>query len=112
MYLKYECLKLLSQKSHELVFILSPLHAKTCCDLISTGKIYKYDSHVPITIECTTNEHCSGTSDTCNSGICYCGSKEKCVGRTDTCTAGQCKCGAVDECTSTEACYLGACMGN
>ena len=62
-----------------------------------------------IITECSTNDDCSGASDTCNANICYCGSEEKCTETTDTCTAGQCKCGLYGECPSTESCYQGTC---
>ena len=61
--------------------------------------------------ECTTNDDCSGASDTCKFNICYCGSTNKCTGGADTCTSGKCKCGENDECSSQEVCALGKCVG-
>ena len=75
------------------------------------NKIYLYSQCIQIISECTTNEHCSGASDTCKNSICYCGSEAKCTGVADTCVAGQCKCGEQDECSSPETCYLGKCVG-
>ena len=64
-----------------------------------------------ITLECTVNEDCSATSDTCISNTCYCGSKEKCTEGADRCMSGQCKCGEKDECSSTDFCHHGTCAG-
>ena len=70
------------------------------------------NSHIPITIECLTDEDCFGASDTCISNVCHCGSNARCSGKTNKCTKGICKCGENDECSSTEICSLGKCVGN
>ena len=64
-----------------------------------------------IVLECTTNEDCFGTSDTCKSNVCYCGSKEKCAWRADMCIAGKCECGGNAECSSNQICSLSKCTG-
>ena len=73
--------------------------------------MFKYDWHIEIASECTTNDDCTGSSDTCQSNICLCGTKGKCTGRVDTCTSGQCKCGKNNECSYSESCSFGKCLG-
>ena len=58
---------------------------------ICWNKFYKFlefpTKTEEIITECSTNDDCSGASDTCKANICYCGSEEKCTETTDTCTA-------------------------
>ena len=81
-------------------FLSDIYYFKCCCNC-----------HIFISLECDTNEDCSGASDTCISNSCHCGSKAKCKGRADTCTEGICKCGGNDECPVDEFCFLGKCQG-
>ena len=80
--------------------------------------------------ECTANEHCSGTADTCTEGRCTCGSRaqcwqsyycvvgecknclidEHCTGDTDTCISNSCHCGSNAKCSGkTDTCRKGIC---
>ena len=78
-----------------------------------------YAKYVPKTcqltviIECSTDDDCTGNSDTCISNYCHCGSIAKCSGISDTCKAGFCTCGENDECSRAEleVCRLGECHG-
>ena len=61
----------------------TPKHSKI------EDKIYKNSYLISITIECNTNEDCTGSSDTCKHNVCYCGpGEEKCFG---SCTDGKCR---------------------
>ena len=88
--------------SENILQFLSDINScfKCCCNC-----------HIFISLECDTNEDCSGASDTCISNSCHCGSKAKCERRADTCTEGICKCGGNDECPVDEFCFLGKCQG-
>ena len=63
-----------------------------------------------IILDCTTNEDCTGTTDTCKEGRCYCGSEGECTGRSDKCAENKCKCGESDKCSPVEMCSDGKCI--
>ena len=45
--------------------------------------------------ECNTDGDCTGSTDTCNAGICKCGQTgDACSTLTDTCNSGSCQCGS------------------
>ena len=54
------------------------------------------------TCYCGSIAACSGTTDTCTSGTCYCGSAAACTANSDTCTSSACKCGSDTACGTAD----------
>ena len=82
--------------------------------------VYKYCIFVCyhiLIIDCSTDDDCSGNSDTCVSNYCHCGSSMKCLARADTpwktptCESGLCRCVDHDECPEDRSCNGGECQG-
>ena len=66
-----------------------------CNDVEIAKSVVKYlsiSSLILITIECSANEDCTGSSDTCKNNVCYCGSgDEKCLNGYGICTDAICQ---------------------
>jgi DNA-binding beta-propeller fold protein YncE len=81
---------------------------RNCCGSLTC----RYRRCTPSAWQCVRNTDCSGSSDTCINGTCFCGGNAPCDGSAPICSAGTCLACLTDpDCpAATPVCCSGACL--